>query len=116
MEFNMKAIGARIKGLREKNGYTIEEIETYLNNAGFSVTVDDIKAIENGGTFTLGIANQLCNLYNCSHEFLLCKDDRYFGVFIEHTPGIDDATLIAQVHKTIYDIQILRMKCGRKIH
>lgn len=106
----MKTIGARIKELRETHGYTTEEIREYLNHDRLGMdrySQGFYRGIEEGTleTFGLSIINKLCNLYNCSHEYMMCKSDEYEGAIFEHTEGLDDAFLIAELHKNLRELK-----------
>lgn len=65
-------IGNRIKFLRESEGYTQKELATKLGlkgetavanyEAGYSTPKDDIKF-------------KMCEIFNCSLDYLMCKSD-----------------------------------------
>lgn len=110
MEHDMKAIGARIRELRETHGYTTEEIREYLNHDRLGMdhySQGFYRGIEEGTleTFGLSIINKLCNLYNCSHEYMMCKSDEYEGAIFEHTEGLDDAFLISELHRNLQELK-----------
>lgn len=106
MQYDKKAVGQRIKELRETHGYTTEEIRGYLNqiNLGIShYSRGEYRSFEDGTmqeNFNYVIID-LCNLYNCTEDYLLCKSDEYEGVIFEHTEGLDDLTEIANLHKNL---------------
>lgn len=72
MEEKNNNIGNRIKFLRESKGYTQKELaiklglsgETSVANyeSGYSIPKDDIKL-------------KLCDIFNCSLDYLMCKSD-----------------------------------------
>lgn len=72
MELDKKAIGNRINFERKNIGLTQEElaIKLGLNNKS------SVSQYEKGDTLPSDdIKMQMCNLFNCSLDYLLCKSD-----------------------------------------
>ena len=72
MELDKKAIGNRINLERKNIGLTQEElaIKLGLNNKS------SVSQYEKGDTLPSDdIKMQMCNLFNCSLDYLLCKSD-----------------------------------------
>lgn len=67
---NKLTIGYKLKGLREKNGLSLDVVANYL---GFSI--DLLNAIEIGeGRISTEVLERLCELYGCSSRDLLNQE------------------------------------------
>ncbi len=64
-------VAKNLKELRDKNGYTQEQVSEYLG-----ITQSNLSKIENGErNFNMTLLDKLCLLYNCSPEYLLGETD-----------------------------------------
>lgn len=66
-----KIVGKILNELRRENGYTQEQVSSYLG-----ITQSNLSKIENGErNFNMTLLDKLCLLYNCSPEYLLGEED-----------------------------------------
>ena len=66
-------IGKNLYKLRRENGYTQEQVSSYLG-----ITQSNLSKIENGErNFNMTLLDKLCLLYNCSPEYLLGQTDSH---------------------------------------
>lgn len=71
MENNITCI--RLKQLRKLHNYTQKQLADYLG-----IDQSNFSKIENGKrNLNLTLANKICYLYGCSHEYLLGLSDDY---------------------------------------
>lgn len=108
MELNMKKIGKRLKQLRIENNYTQQQVANYLE-----IDQGHLSNIELGKrTLTLSILNYLCDLYNCTDEYVLGKTNEYVLPKIAFKGNKHDIELklIADMNKTMKNLQYLRKK------
>ena len=63
----------KLKKLRQENNYTQKQIADYLN-----IDQGHLSNIENGKrNTTIDMIEKLCNLYNCSLEYIMGETDHY---------------------------------------
>lgn len=108
MEINMKKIGKRLKQLRANNNYTQQQVSNYLE-----IDQSHLSNIELGKRkLTLTILNKLCNLYNCSNEYVLGKTNEYMPpkIAFKGNKNNIELKLVADMNKTMKNLQYLRKK------
>lgn len=98
-------IGRRLTKLRKLNGFTKEEVAKYLNldTKSLQQLEDNPKKLE------LSTLNKLSDLYNCSHDYILCKsNDEYKPLNIKnHTGEKRDLRSISDMNRIVKNIKFL---------
>ena len=105
MKDHYKQIGERLKELRLEQGYTQQQVADYLE-----IDQSNYSKIEKGKRKLNKLSQviKLCELYDCTQNYLLLKDN-------EHSPqkwrGIGsevDLNIIAQANMTMRYLKMLR--------
>lgn len=85
----------RIKELRRKFGYSQDALGKLLNCTGVSVS-----RYESGKSgLDMPTVNRLCDIFNCSADYLLCRTDEPLGAL-----STDPAERRAALYQDIYDL------------
>lgn len=103
----MTTIGAKLKKLREENGYSQRQIAEYLE-----IDQSNLSKIENDKRkLNLVVLDKICYLYNCTPNYLLGKTDEYHKPKISFKSGRDvDLSVIAKINQLSYHLSVLRRK------
>ena len=107
---NMSVVGDRLKILRKDYGYTQKQIAEYLD-----IDQAYISRIEKGErTLNLSLLDKICQLYNCTPDYILGKADNYqkrsvaFG-----SDGNDvDLNVVAKINSVMNNLELLRKLNG----
>lgn len=103
MDNNITCI--RLKKLRKLHNFTQKQLADYLE-----IDQSNFSKIENGKrNLNLTLANKICNLYGCSHEYLLGMTDDYDiedVIVINKTYDID-LNAIAKVNEVMGHLNLL---------
>ena len=103
-----ESLAEKLKNLRKENNYTKKEIADYLE-----IDQNHLSNIENGKrNISIDMVEKLCNLYNCSFEYLLGETDTYKKIKISFrgNKSNNDLNLIAKMNEIIKNLEFLR-KC-----
>lgn len=95
----------RLKKLRKLHNFTQKQLADYLE-----IDQSNFSKIENGKrNLNLTLANKICNLYNCSHEYLLGISDDYDveNVIIRKERSDVDLNAIAKVNEVVNYLNLL---------
>lgn len=105
----MKTIGAKLKELREVNGYSQKQIENYLG-----IDQSNLSKIERHiRKLNVDSLEKLCVLYNCTPEYLLGESDEYTPVKIAFRKNKNiDLNVIAKVNETMSYMNLLNELCN----
>ena len=106
MDELLKQIGERLKYLRKSNNYTQEDVAKYLN-----IDQGHLSNIENGKrNITNYKLKKLCNLYNCSKEYILGDDINYNAPKIAFKGNMNcrNLNLVAKMNEIINNLSMLR--------
>lgn len=106
----MSVVGDRLKILRKDYGYTQKQIAEYLD-----IDQAYISRIEKGErTLNLSLLDKICQLYNCTPDYILGKADNYqkrsvaFG-----SDGNDvDLNVVAKINSVMNNLELLRKLNG----
>ena len=72
---NVDIIGKKLKSLRIKNDYDIEEIQKILNKRKVNYSVSTIYKWEEGGVLpSVEVVDILCEIYGCTLSYLFESD------------------------------------------
>lgn len=109
MENNITSI--RLKQLRKMHNYTQKQLADYLG-----IDQSNFSKIENGKrNLNLTLANKICYLYGCSHEYLLGLCDDYdMTKIISHKSNSNmDLEAIAKINEVMNHLTLLKeLDCG----
>ena len=100
-----RSMGKRLKELRNHYGFTQKQVAEYLG-----IDQSHYSKIELGKRRirTLGRLKMLCDLYDCSQEYLLMRSDDYVPQEWEGITTDMDIDVIAQANQTMGYLKILR--------
>ncbi len=101
-----KQIGKKIKELREENNYTQKQVADYLK-----IDQGHLSNIENGKrNTTVDIIEKLCDLYNCSFEYILNEKNYYMApkITFRGNKTNKDLNLIAKMNEIMKNLEFLR--------
>ena len=107
---NMSMIGDRLKRLRKDYGYTQKQIAEYLD-----IDQAYISRIEKGErTLNLSLLDKICQLYNCTPDYILGKDDNYQKRSVAfRSDGNDvDLNVVAKINSVMNNLELLRKLNG----
>lgn len=100
-----ESIGDRLKKLRKNYNFTQSQIAEYLDfNQG------QIAKLENNQrNLTVSSLEKLCELYNCSEEYILEGDTEYYKPDFAFRSEVKDLDLntLAKMNRIIGDIEFL---------
>ncbi|MBR0270413.1 MAG: helix-turn-helix transcriptional regulator [Methanobrevibacter sp.] len=103
MDKNITCI--RLKKLRKLHNFTQKQLADYLE-----IDQSNFSKIENGKrTLNLTLANKICNLYACSHEYLLGISDDYDveNIIVVENNSNMDLNAIAKVNEVMMHLNLL---------
>lgn len=106
----MSMIGDRLKRLRKDYGYTQKQIAEYLD-----IDQAYISRIEKGErTLNLSLLDKICQLYNCSPDYILGKADNYQKRSVAfRSDGNDvDLNVVAKINSVMNNLELLRKLNG----
>lgn len=98
-------MGSRLKDLRLKHKFTPEEVAEYLG-----ITQGHLANIElNKRNIPLSQIVKLCDLYNCSEEYIICgeKSDEINDITFRKDNKNMDLKTIARMNRIINDYKLL---------
>ncbi len=101
----MESVGDRLKYLRKLHGFTQNQIANYL---GFKQS-QIVKLEKNQRTLMVSSLEDLCDLYNCSEEYILEGKGKYSKpgfAFRTNTKNLDLETMVS-MNKIIKNIEYL---------
>lgn len=98
-------IGEKLQKLRKENGYTQEQVSTYLG-----ITQSNLSKIENGEkNLNMTLLDKLCLLYNCSPEYLMGKTNFYEKVNVSVPSDVKiDLNAVAKMNQITGYLKLLR--------
>lgn len=98
-------IGSRLKELREEHNYTQKQVADYLN-----IDQSNYSKIELGKRKLrkLSQVHKLCNLYDCTEEYILCKTDEHTNRKWTGVNSKTDLNIIATANETMKYLRMLR--------
>ena len=101
----MNTVGDRLKKLRKEHKFTQEQIADYLNFNQGQIT----KLEKNKRNLKMSSLNKLCELYQCSPEYILESKGKYSKPNLKvRTDNKDmDLTTIAEMNKIIMNLKYL---------
>lgn len=97
MEYNLSAIGQRIKGLRKERGWSQDQLIDVLQDK-VPIGRNTLSSIENGNAkhFELSLLTALCEVFDCEMGYILCEYNncktRDFQ-FIHDTTGLSEPAI-----------------------
>ena len=103
-----ESIAEKLKNLRKENNYTQKQIADYLE-----IDQSHLSNIEHGKrNISIDMVEKLCNLYNCSLEYLLGETDTYkkTKIAFRGNKNNNDINLIAKMNEIMKNLEFLR-KC-----
>ena len=105
MAENDNLVGARLKQLRQDHDYTTIQLAKYLG-----IDQSNYSKIEHGKRRLgkLSQLKQLCTLYNCTQEYILCKSDEYTNQKWTGADHKTDLRIIAKANETMNYLKLLR--------
>lgn len=105
----MSTIGSKLKKLRVENGYSQRQLAEYLE-----IDQSNLSKIENDKRqLNLVLLDKVCNLYNCTPEYLLGKVDTYEKQKIAFKSGKDmDLNVISKINQLSNHLSVLRRNDG----
>lgn len=109
MEEEIIEMGERLKNLRIMNNYTQNQVASFLK-----IDQGHLSNIENGKkNTTIDIVEKLCDLYNCSIEYLLGETDYYEAPKIAFggNRNNNDLHLVCKMNEIMKNINFL-VECG----
>ena len=101
----INSMGERLKKLRQQYGYTQQQVADYLH-----IDQSNYSKIEHGKR-RLGTIRQvqdLCILYDCTEEYILCESDDYIPQEWSGMMKKMDLNVIAQMNETVRFLRMLR--------
>lgn len=103
----MGTIGSRLKKLRVEHDYSQRQLAEYLE-----IDQSNLSKIENDKRkLNLVLLDKICNIYNCSPEYLLGEVDNYEKQKIAFKSGRDvDLNVIAKINQLSHHLTVLRRK------
>ena len=98
-------VGLRLKQLRTEQGYTTTQVATYLE-----MDQSNYSKIEHGkrGLRKLSQLKKLCDLYDCSQDYILHRTDEHIPQKWEGADSKLDLNIIAQMNITMNYLKMLR--------
>lgn len=101
----MRNIGLKLKTLRKEHGYSQIQIAEYLK-----IDQSNLSKIENNKrNLNLTLLDKICQLYNCTPEYLLGESDNYEKQKIMFKSGNDmDLNVIAKINQLASHLSLLR--------
>ena len=97
LEYNLRKIGSRIRGLREHRGWSQTELIEELQRHGGAVGRNTLSSIENGDyiDFKFSFIKAMCEIFNCDTGYLLCEyDERVSSIqSIQNMTGLSDKAI-----------------------
>ena len=111
MKIMNNTVGENLFKLRRENGYTQEQVSSYLG-----ITQSNLSKIENGErNFNMTLLDKLCLLYNCSPEYLLGEDDSHDKSSIAFRSDEKvDLNVVAKMNEITGYLKLLRKLDGDK--
>lgn len=106
MDNNLIIIGEKLKKLRISNDYTQKQVADYLK-----IDQGHLSNIERGKrNTTIDIIEKLCDLYNCSLDYLLGESDYYKApeITFRGNKKNKNLTLIAKMNEIMKNLEFLR--------
>jgi len=97
--------GSRLKNLRVKHKFTQEDVAEYLG-----ITQGHLANIESDKrNIPLSQIFKLCDLYNCSEEYIICgeKSDYDYEIAFRKDNKSMDLKTIARMNKIIKDLKLI---------
>lgn len=106
MDNNLARIGEKLKNLRLLNNYTQKQVSDYLE-----IDQGHLSNIETGKrNTTIDIIEKLCNLYNCSIEYILGESSYYNPpkIAFRGKKQNQNLVLISKMNEIMKNLEFLR--------
>ncbi len=97
LEYNLRKIGSRVRGLREHRGWSQTELIEELQRHGGAVGRNTLSSIENGDyiDFKFSFIKAMCEIFNVDTGYLLCEYDEHVSSIqsIQNITGLSDKAI-----------------------